>query len=367
MTDLLVRGGTVVTAAGSRGPTSRSAAGRSRRSRPICPALGEGGGRGRRRERAARPAGRRRRPHAYARRDGRRAGPLLPGLGRGGVRRDDDVPRLQQPGHRLVAGRGAVAARRAPRVAGGHGAAIRRSTTRSSLAISGRMDDPVAELPAMVDEGVATAKAFMVFDFRLDERRLFEAMRVLGARGGMLQVHCEDPVLIDTAVADALARATRRRSSTPRPARPRRRRWRPTGSWPSRAPPTCRSTSCTCLRGGARHVREAKAARRARARRDVPALPRPHRRALCLAGSRLRGASASSRRRSARRRTRTRCGRASRTARSTSSPPTTSPTGWPSRRPRRCAASRSTRSATARRASRRCWRSPTPRASRRAG
>jgi dihydropyrimidinase len=75
-----------------------------------------------------------------------------------------------------------------------------------SLAISGRMDDPVAELPAMVDAGVATAKAFMVFDFRLDDRRLFEAMRVLGARGGMLQVHCEDAVLIDTAVAAALAR-----------------------------------------------------------------------------------------------------------------------------------------------------------------
>jgi dihydropyrimidinase len=75
-----------------------------------------------------------------------------------------------------------------------------------SLAISGRMDDPVAELPAMVDEGVATAKAFMVFDFRLDPRRIYDAMRVLGGRGGMLQVHCEDPVLIDTAVADALAR-----------------------------------------------------------------------------------------------------------------------------------------------------------------
>jgi dihydropyrimidinase len=75
-----------------------------------------------------------------------------------------------------------------------------------SLAISGHMDDPVAELPAMVDEGVSTAKAFMVFDFRLDDRRLFDAMRTLGARGGMLQVHCEDPVLIDTAVADALAR-----------------------------------------------------------------------------------------------------------------------------------------------------------------
>lgn len=75
-----------------------------------------------------------------------------------------------------------------------------------SLAISGRMDDPIAELPAMVDAGVPTAKAFMVFDFRLDDVRLFEAMRVLGARGGMLQVHCEDPVLIDAAVASALQR-----------------------------------------------------------------------------------------------------------------------------------------------------------------
>jgi dihydropyrimidinase len=89
-----------------------------------------------------------------------------------------------------------------------------RAATRSdsaidyglSLAISGRMDDPIAELPAVVDEGVATCKAFMVFNFRLDDQRLFDAMRVMGARGGMLQVHCEDPVLLDAAVADALDR-----------------------------------------------------------------------------------------------------------------------------------------------------------------
>ena len=75
-----------------------------------------------------------------------------------------------------------------------------------SLAISGRMDDPVGELAAIVDSGVPTAKAFMVFDFRLDNARLFEAIRTMGRRGGRLEVHCEDPVLIDTAVADALAR-----------------------------------------------------------------------------------------------------------------------------------------------------------------
>jgi dihydropyrimidinase len=75
-----------------------------------------------------------------------------------------------------------------------------------SLAISGRMVDPIAELPAMVDAGVSTAKAFMVFDFRLEDVRLFQAMGVLARRGGMLQVHCEDPVLIDAAVSATLAR-----------------------------------------------------------------------------------------------------------------------------------------------------------------
>ncbi|HVL53799.1 MAG TPA: dihydropyrimidinase, partial [Vitreimonas sp.] len=75
-----------------------------------------------------------------------------------------------------------------------------------SLVVSGRMEDPIAEIPAIVDAGVPTAKAFMVFDFRLPDARLFEAMRTMARAGGMLQVHCEDPVLLDAAVADALQR-----------------------------------------------------------------------------------------------------------------------------------------------------------------
>jgi dihydropyrimidinase len=75
-----------------------------------------------------------------------------------------------------------------------------------SLAVTGQHEDPVAELPAVIDAGVATCKAFMVFDYRLPDARLFEAMGALGARGGMLEVHCEDPVLIDAAVAAALQR-----------------------------------------------------------------------------------------------------------------------------------------------------------------
>ena len=75
-----------------------------------------------------------------------------------------------------------------------------------SLVVSGHADDPLAELPATIEAGVATSKAFMIFDFRLDDARLFEAMRIMGRHGGMLQVHCEDPVLLDAAVAAALQR-----------------------------------------------------------------------------------------------------------------------------------------------------------------
>jgi dihydropyrimidinase len=75
-----------------------------------------------------------------------------------------------------------------------------------SLAISGHALDPIAELPDTIEAGVATSKAFMVFDFRLGDQALFDAMAVMGKRGAMLQVHCEDPVLLDSATAAALAR-----------------------------------------------------------------------------------------------------------------------------------------------------------------
>jgi len=75
-----------------------------------------------------------------------------------------------------------------------------------SPVLGGAMDDPVAELPAMVDAGIPTAKAFMVYDFRLDDARLYSALRTLGRAGGMLELHCEDPVIVDAAVADAIGR-----------------------------------------------------------------------------------------------------------------------------------------------------------------
>ena len=70
--------------------------------------------------------------------------------------------------------------------------------------LSGRQQDPLRELPAVIEAGVPTFKAFMVYDFRLAEDDLAAAMRVAARNGGMLQVHCEEPAIIDPLVADAL-------------------------------------------------------------------------------------------------------------------------------------------------------------------
>ena len=74
-----------------------------------------------------------------------------------------------------------------------------------SAVITGQQEDPVAELPELIAAGVPTAKAFMVYDFRLPDERLFAALKAMGRNGGMLQVHCENATVIDGLVADALA------------------------------------------------------------------------------------------------------------------------------------------------------------------
>lgn len=74
-----------------------------------------------------------------------------------------------------------------------------------SSVISGQQADPVAELPALVAAGVPTAKAFMVYDFRLPDDRLFAALQTMGRHGGMLQVHCENATIIDSLTERALA------------------------------------------------------------------------------------------------------------------------------------------------------------------
>jgi dihydropyrimidinase len=74
-----------------------------------------------------------------------------------------------------------------------------------SAVITGHQEDPIAELPELIASGVPTAKAFMVYDFRLSDDRLFAALQAMGRHGGMLQVHCENATVIDALTAEALA------------------------------------------------------------------------------------------------------------------------------------------------------------------
>jgi len=74
-----------------------------------------------------------------------------------------------------------------------------------SAVISGAQDDPIAELPSLIASGVPSFKAFMVYDFRLTDDRLFETFRAAAQHGGTVQVHCENATIIDALVADALA------------------------------------------------------------------------------------------------------------------------------------------------------------------
>jgi dihydropyrimidinase len=74
-----------------------------------------------------------------------------------------------------------------------------------SAVISGQQPDPIGELPELVDRGVPTAKAFMVYDFRLTDERLFGVLQTMARIGGMLQVHCENATIVDALVRRALA------------------------------------------------------------------------------------------------------------------------------------------------------------------
>jgi dihydropyrimidinase len=73
-----------------------------------------------------------------------------------------------------------------------------------SSVITGQQPNPIGELPELIGAGVPTAKAFMVYDFRLPDERLFAALEVMARHGGMLLVHCENATIIDTLTARAL-------------------------------------------------------------------------------------------------------------------------------------------------------------------
>ncbi len=72
--------------------------------------------------------------------------------------------------------------------------------------VTGQQPRARDELPELIARGVPTFKAFMVYDFALPPDELEPMLRTAARSGGMLQLHCEDPSIIDPLVADALAR-----------------------------------------------------------------------------------------------------------------------------------------------------------------
>jgi dihydropyrimidinase len=62
------------------------------------------------------------------------------------------------------------------------------------------------ELPELIARGVPTFKAFMVYDFAVADDALPRLLRTAAEHGGMLQLHCEDPSIIDPLVAEAIQR-----------------------------------------------------------------------------------------------------------------------------------------------------------------
>ncbi|MEO5985980.1 MAG: dihydropyrimidinase [Candidatus Limnocylindria bacterium] len=71
--------------------------------------------------------------------------------------------------------------------------------------ISGTQARALDELPELIARGVPTFKAFMVYDFALPDDAIERAMGIAARHGGMLQLHCEEPSIIDPLVADAMA------------------------------------------------------------------------------------------------------------------------------------------------------------------
>ena len=112
-----------------------------------------------------------------------------------------------------------------------------------SLVVTADQPDAITEMPGVIEAGVPTLKAFMVYDFGVDDATLLRALATAGERGGMLEVHCENRTILETLTArhlDAGETAPRYHASSRPPyveARP------PSVRSPSRGRPTHRCTS----------------------------------------------------------------------------------------------------------------------------
>ena len=86
-------------------------------------------------------------------------------------------------------------------------------------------DKRLAELKAMIDQGVTSFKLFMAYPgvFLVDDGTIFKAMSAAGERGGLICMHAENGVVIDEIVKRALAEGKHRAEVSRADAADRRR------------------------------------------------------------------------------------------------------------------------------------------------
>ena len=66
-----------------------------------------------------------------------------------------------------------------------------------SLVLTADHPDPALDLPVVVDAGIPTIKAFMVYDFGVSDAALLRALEATGRHQAMLEVHCESRTLLE--------------------------------------------------------------------------------------------------------------------------------------------------------------------------
>jgi dihydropyrimidinase len=71
--------------------------------------------------------------------------------------------------------------------------------------ITAQQEAPEADIAAAVDAGVASFKCFLVYDFGVSEERLRTLLYVTHQAGGLLAVHGEDRALLEAGIARELA------------------------------------------------------------------------------------------------------------------------------------------------------------------
>lgn len=74
-----------------------------------------------------------------------------------------------------------------------------------SLVITAQQVHPVRELPLAIGAGVPTFKAFMVYDFGIDDALLLRVLATTARNAGMLEVHCENRAMLEHRTAELLA------------------------------------------------------------------------------------------------------------------------------------------------------------------